>query len=238
MNNSMCACREKDKSPEKVFTHPAVTRFPHPVVVNNNPMTKEEKITAIEEHIREIMEILELDLDDDSLAETPQRIARMYVNEVFSGLDIEAFPDVNFVEDKCGFSEQSNMVCIKAGFTSFCEHHFVPMVGVAYVAYIPQGRLIGLSKVPRIVRYFSQRPQLQERLTAQIADSMSLLLNIEDVAVSTTAKHCCVSARGIEDEQSVTTSQVLRGQFFDDEARQREFLESIKNQDLRVLEED
>ena len=140
----------------------------------------------------------------------------------------ENFPEVTFVEDKCLRYSQNKMVLIKSGFVSFCEHHFVPMVGKAYVAYLPNKKLIGLSKIPRIVRYFSRRPQIQERLTAQIADSLSLLLDTEDVAVVTQATHYCVLARGVEDEQNHTTTQVLKGCFSSEEMWQRNLFDQIK----------
>lgn len=205
----------------------AITRFPSPVVAEKPAMSKEDKVTYIAERFREIMEVLGLDLNDDSLARTPERIAKMYVNEIFSGLDLEEFPPISFIEDQFQHNEKSSMVFTKVSFTSFCEHHFVPMHGVAYVAYIPNGKLIGLSKIPRIVRFFSRRPQVQERLTAQIADSLSILLDTDHVAVSMSAQHHCILARGIEDTESNTTTNVLRGDFDTDDMRRREFFEAI-----------
>lgn len=174
------------------------------------------------------MILLGLDPLDKSLARTPERIAKMYVDEVFSGLDPSAFPDVSFFEDDFNYSEQSSTVFSRTGFTSFCEHHFVPFVGVACVAFIPNGKLIGLSKIPRIVRYYSKRPQLQERLTAQIADTMALLLGTEDVAVCVQAKHLCVLARGVEDRLSLTVTQTLRGAFGSEAGAREEFLENVR----------
>lgn len=218
------------KSKKSQIPSPAVTYFPSPILKEKGIYPNEEKIRLIAERFREIMEILGLDLADDSLADTPQRIAKMYVQEVFAGLDEANFPSISFFKDEIRHEHQPNMVFIKVGFTSFCEHHFVPMTGFAYVAYIPKNKLIGISKIPRLVRFFSRRPQLQERLTAQIADSLALLLEIEDVAVSIHARHFCVMARGIQDENSQTITNVLRGLFSSDVKIRREFFEGINRQ--------
>lgn len=204
---------------------PAVTNFPSPVIPSN--LSKEEKIAYIAERFKQIMEVLGLDLSDDSLARTPQRIAKMYVNEIFSGLDTDTFPEINFFDDHFEHDGKSNTVFVKVSFCSFCEHHFVPMNGTVYVSYLPKGKLIGLSKIPRIVRFFAKRPQVQERLTAQIADSLSILCETEDVAVSISAEHYCVIARGIEDGDSHTITNCLRGEFDTNETMRREFFESI-----------
>lgn len=209
----------------KVIQQAAKTKYPSPILGNN--LTNEQKIEIIADRFKDIMEALGLDLDDDSMARTPQRIAKMYVNEIFSGLDFNQFPDVSFMEDKFQHETKSNMVLVKVNFCSFCEHHFVPMNGTAHVAYIPNGKLIGLSKIPRIVRFFAKRPQIQERLTAQIADSLSTILNTPDVAVSITAQHYCVIARGIEDEQGHTITNNLRGQFDSNIELRREFFEGV-----------
>jgi GTP cyclohydrolase IA len=205
----------------------AVTRFPTPIVENPPAMSEEEKIAYIAERFKDIMEVLGLDLNDDSLARTPYRVAKMYVREIFSGLDIKQFPQISFIEDRFEYQQRPNMVFVKVNFNSFCEHHFVPMNGTAFVAYIPNGKLIGLSKIPRIVRFFAFRPQVQERLTAQIADSLSTLLDTAHVAVSLTAQHYCIIARGIEDTESHTITNVLRGDFDTDETRRHEFFEAI-----------
>lgn len=205
----------------------AVTRYPTPLKAPLSPKSNEEKIAYIAEKFHDIMEVLGLDLTDHSLARTPQRVAKMYVNEIFSGLDLEQFPDITTVEDRYKHGEMSNIVFMKVNFTSFCEHHFVPMIGTAWVAYMPNGKLIGLSKIPRIVRFFARRPQLQERLTAQIADSLATVLDTEDVAVSIAAEHYCILARGIEDEDSHVITNVLRGQFETNTHIRREFFESI-----------
>lgn len=180
-----------------------------------NTLNNEEKIAIITDRMRDVLEALGLDLEDESLKKTPARIARMYVNEVFSGLDGDNFPKISFVPNKYQLEEHKGIIQIKASFTSFCEHHFVPMSGIAQVAYLPRKKLIGLSKIPRIVRHFAQRPQLQERLTAQIAECLSSLLETPDVAVVIKAQHHCVLTRGIEDGCSDTKTQVLLGDFQD-----------------------
>lgn len=210
---------------------PAVTHFPTPKTTKSNGLSEEEKIEIIAEHFKGIMETLELDLANDSLAKTPYRVAKMYVQEVFSGLNEEKFPEISFFEDQYQHELQTSMVFTKVGFTSFCEHHFVPMAGFAYIAYLPQDKIIGISKIPRLVRYFARRPQLQERLNAQIADSLAILLGTEDVAVSITARHHCVMARGIQDEKSHTITNVLRGKFHTHEIK-REFFEAVNRRDL------
>jgi GTP cyclohydrolase IA len=166
------------------------------------------------------MQILGLDLSENPLC------------EIFSGLDEENFPEISFFHDEFHHEHHANMVFVKVGFTSFCEHHFVPMTGFAYVAYLPEDKLIGLSKIVRIVRYFARRPQLQERLTAQIADSLAILLETDHVAVSINARHYCVLARGIQDEHSHTITNVLRGQFNANPDLRREFFEGINRRDL------
>lgn len=189
------------------------------------PLSRDEKVRMISDRYREIMEILGLDLEDDSLVGTPDRIARMFVDEIFTGLDPVTFPRISLFENKF----DAGMVTCKVEVTSFCEHHFVPMHGHAYIAYIPKDKVIGLSKIPRIVRYFSKRPQVQERLTVQIAESLAEILGIEDVAVWMNLKHYCVIARGVQDEQSHTVTQVLNGVFKTDPFKREEFFNSIKN---------
>lgn len=206
---------------------PSITRFPTPLNPKAKARTHKEKIDYIAIRFKEIMECLELDLKDDSLKDTPLRVAKMYVNEIFSGLDFGNFPDINFFEEQIHHEHRANTVLVKVSFTSFCEHHFVPFHGFAYVSYIPNKKLIGLSKIPRIVKYFARRPQLQERLTAQIADSLCILLDTENIAVSIVAEHFCMVARGVEDEQSHTITNVLRGEFDYNDQIRREFFEGI-----------
>lgn len=220
--------RKKNDAPS-----PAVTHFPSPLLKDKDGKSNEEKIHLIAEHFRGIMEILGLDLSDDSLTKTPERIAKMYVQEIFSGLDETNFPSVSFFKDEIHHEHKPNMVFIKVGFTSFCEHHFVPMMGFAYVAYLPADKLIGISKIPRIVRYFASRPQLQERLTAQIADSLAILLESDNIAISIHARHFCVMARGVQDENSEMITNVLRGEFNNDDRLRREFFEGISRENLK-----
>lgn len=188
----------------------AETHTPSPVIWPPRFRTKEERTAFIEGRFREIMEALDLDLSDHSLADTPRRVAEMYVYELFAGLDPEEFPDVTLFDHKGG---ESTISVEAIRFTSMCEHHFLPMHGEAVVRYIPKGKVIGLSKIHRIVDYFSRRPQLQERLTEQIADALSILLASDDVYVKLSARHECVCSRGVYDQQSEMTTCVARGKF-------------------------
>lgn len=199
----------------------ATTRFPSPILPTD--LSDKEKISKIAHHFTQIMQTLGLDLNDHSLTQTPERVAKMYVEEVFRGLDITQFPKISFFKEDISESDYKGVVVTKAHFISFCEHHFVPMVGIAFVGYIPNGQVIGLSKISRLVRYFAARPQLQERLSAQIADSLSILLDHEDVAVSIQAQHMCVISRGAKDEGGCTTSLYAKGQFQHDVEVRRDF---------------
>lgn len=203
------------------------TNYPNATTKLLESVSDEEKMTIIAEHFREIMITLGLDVEDESLAQTPNRIAKMYVKEIFSGLNPKNFPDISLVKDHDLPLHQSSIVFVSVSFISFCEHHFVPMKGTAYVAYRPRGKLIGLSKIPRIVRYFARRPQLQERMTAQIADCLSQILETDDVAVSITASHFCVLARGVHDQSSHTITNVLRGGFDENSEIRHEFFDAI-----------
>lgn len=184
-----------------------------------------EKIEIIERHFREIMLTLGLDLTDDSLKGTPKRVAKMYVQEVFSGLNPENKPKVALFENKYQYKEM--LVEKDIMLHSFCEHHFVPIIGKAHVAYISNGNVIGLSKINRIVQYYAKRPQVQERLTLQIANELKKVLKTEDVAILIDAKHMCVSMRGIEDVSSSTVTASYHGKFLE-EATKNEFLSIIK----------
>ncbi len=212
---------------EETVAKAMITAYPTPLKTIGDGLSKEEKIEKIASHFKEIMETLGLDMSDVSLARTPYRVAKMYVNEIFSGLDGTTFPKISFIADEFQHDAHSNIVFLKVNFHSFCEHHFVPMNGIAYIAYLPNGKLIGLSKIPRLVRFFSKRPQVQERLTAQIADSLVKLLGTENVAVSLSAEHFCVMARGVENENSRAITNVLRGGFDSDVNLRREFFEAI-----------
>lgn len=183
-----------------------------------------EKINKIESHFREIMETLGLDLTDDSLNGTPHRVAKMYVEEIFSGLSPANKPKIALFENKY----QYNQMLIEKDITFYsnCEHHFVPIIGKAHLAYISSGKVIGLSKLNRIVNYFAKRPQVQERLTMQIAKELQDILGTKDVAVLIDAKHLCVSSRGIKDNSSATVSSFYDGKFLEEKTRE-EFLNYI-----------
>ncbi|MEZ9566121.1 GTP cyclohydrolase I FolE [Vibrio artabrorum] len=191
-----------------------------------NQVSREEKKERIEHHMREILTLLELDLTDDSLEETPQRIAKMYVDEIFSGLDYANFPKITVIENKMGVREMVRVKDITV--TSTCEHHLVTIDGKAAVAYIPQGKIIGLSKINRIVRFFAQRPQVQERMTQQILVALQTLLETDDVAVTMDAVHYCVKSRGVMDATSETTTTALGGIFKSNPATRHEFLHGLR----------
>ncbi|UTV26515.1 GTP cyclohydrolase I FolE [Photobacterium atrarenae] len=189
-------------------------------------VSREEKKEQIEYHMREILGLLSLDLTDDSLMETPHRIAKMYVDEIFSGLDYANFPKITVIENKMNCDE---MVRVKdITLTSTCEHHLVTIDGKATVAYIPRGKIIGLSKINRIVRFFAQRPQVQERMTQQILVALQTLLESDDVAVTMDATHYCVKARGVMDATSATTTTALGGIFKRNPATRAEFLNGLR----------
>lgn len=173
-----------------------------------------DKIELISRHFQEIMNILGLDLTDDSLRGTPKRVAKMYVKEIFSGLDPRNKPVIALFENKYKYKEM--LVEKDITFYSNCEHHFVPIIGKAHVAYISNGKVIGLSKINRIVQYFAKRPQVQERLTVQIAEELKRVLQTEDVAVVIDAAHLCVSSRGVQDINSQTVTAHYSGKFSDD----------------------
>ncbi len=184
------------------------------------------KIERIEKHFREIMTILGLDLTDDSLKGTPHRVAKMYVKEVFSGLNPKNRPTARLFENKYNYDQM--LVEKDITFYSHCEHHFVPIYGKAHVAYFSSGKVIGLSKINRIVQYFSKRPQVQERLTVQIGKEMERVLHAEDVAVVIDANHMCVASRGVGDTNSKTGTAYFSGKFKDENIK-REFLNYINS---------
>ncbi len=185
---------------------------------------EEEKIRKIAEHFRKIMEALGLDLEDESLQGTPERVARMYVKDTFQGLHPNNKPDIKLFHNKFQYNEM--LVEKDITLFSFCEHHFVPILGKAHVGYISNGEVIGLSKINRLVQYFAKRPQVQERLTVQIADELKEVLGTEDVAVFIDATHMCVSLRGIEDANSSTVTSHYGGRFREHE-HQNAFLRII-----------
>jgi GTP cyclohydrolase I len=185
----------------------------------------ELKIELIEKHFREIMLILGLDLDDDSLRGTPRRVAKMYVKEIFSGLDPANKPALSLFDNSYHYKRM--LVEKNISFHSNCEHHFVPFHGRAHVAYVPNGKVIGLSKLNRIVRYYARRPQVQERLTVQVANELKQALGTEDVAVMIDAEHMCVSTRGVQDHSSSTVTAEYSGRFNDTAVRD-EFLRYVQ----------
>lgn len=188
-------------------------------------MDDDLKIELIEKHFREIMNIMGLDLEDDSLSGTPHRVAKMYVKEIFSGLNPANKPRVALFDNKY----QYDQMLVEKDITlySFCEHHFVPIIGRAHVAYISNGKVVGLSKINRIVQYFAKRPQVQERLTKQIVEELKTVLQTEDVAVIIEAEHLCVAARGVEDVNSKTVTVEYSGKFKDYKVRE-EFLSHVR----------
>lgn len=190
--------------------------------LKENGMTSEEKYERIKGYMTEIVDTLGLDLSDDSLAETPHRIAKMYVNEIFCGLDYENFPKIALIENKMGVEEMVKVSDISL--TSTCEHHFITIDGVAKVAYIPGNKIIGLSKINRIVRFFAQRPQVQERLTQQVLLALQALLETDNVAVTIDATHYCVKSRGVMDVNSTTQTTALGGIFKSNQRTRAEFL--------------
>jgi GTP cyclohydrolase I len=182
-----------------------------PMKANAFEISDEEKISKIEQHFKAIMETLGLDLEDDSLKGTPKRVAKMYVKEMFWGLNPEEKPVASRFLNK--FQYKQMLVEKDISFYTHCEHHFVPFFGKAHVAYIPNGKVIGLSKLNRIVEYFAKRPQVQERMTMQIAEELKKVLGTQNVAVIINAKHLCVASRGIRDNSSNTTTAEYCGEF-------------------------
>lgn len=178
-------------------------------------LTVSEQIRNIEHHFREIMIALSLDIDDDSLKDTPLRVAKMFVNEAFMGLNPLNEPSVTLFKNKFKY----NQVVLERDIPlySYCEHHFVPIIGKVHIAYISKGEVIGLSKLNRIAHYFSKRPQVQERLTIEIAEHLKAVLHIEDVAVIINAEHLCVASRGVTHIGCTTVTSSLHGQFLQPE---------------------
>jgi len=187
-------------------------------------LSDDEKMNLIEDKFRDIMNVLGLDLTDDSLRGTPHRVAKMFVKEIFSGLNPENKPNISVFENKFRYGEM--LVEKNINLNSTCEHHFLPIVGKAHVAYISSGEVIGLSKINRIVDYFARRPQVQERLTVQIANELKRILKTEDIAVVIDARHLCVSSRGIQDEGSSTITAEYGG-VFKNQNRKDEFLKYL-----------
>lgn len=199
-----------------------------PMVIGHN-LTPQEKVDHIEGLTDEMLRTLGLDLEDDSLAETPRRVAKMYVNEIFSGLRTDTFPKCTRIENKFVHGEE---FVSERNITLFsdCEHHLRPIIGVAHVAYIPRQYVLGLSKMNRIVHYFARRPQVQERLNEQIAHTLAMICDTPDVIVMIEAGHTCVSQRGVQDTNSTTATLTALGAFAERESHlRREFVASVTN---------
>ena len=209
---------------KKVHEHLMSVGVETPVI--DNGLSRKEKIDKIQSNFNEIAETLGLDLKDDSLIDTPKRVAKMYVNEIFWGLDYAAFPKVTVVDNKMQYNE----MVVERGISvqSYCEHHFVNIDGLATVAYIPNNKVLGLSKMNRVVEYFSRRPQIQERLTEQIYHALSFILETENVALTIDAKHFCVKSRGVEDTECSTVTSRLGGNFKAQPEVRAEFLALLK----------
>jgi len=192
----------------------------------NNGLSRPEKIAIIETKMTDILQALGMDLTDDSLIETPKRVAKMYVNEIFWGLDPDAFPKCTTIDNKMSYDE----MVIERNITIYsdCEHHLRTIIGTANVAYIPKAKVLGLSKIPRICEYFSRRMQVQERLTNQVYHALQFVLDTDDIAVSIAAAHTCVSQRGVEDSSADTVTNKLGGIFKSVPAARSEFFNSIK----------
>ncbi len=211
-------------SAEEIGNEHISTGIETPLLRDAFALSDEDKIKKIEAHFRIIMETMGLDLKDDSLKGTPERVAKMYIKEIFSGLNPANKPKIALFEN----SYQYNQMLVEKDITFYsnCEHHFVPIIGKAHVAYISNGKVIGLSKLNRIVQYFAKRPQVQERLTMQIARELQEVLQTKDVAVLLDAKHLCVSSRGVQDNNSVTVSSFYGGKFSEENTKQ-EFLKYV-----------
>lgn len=209
-------------SNEATLVHNALVNAGLETPMHGELLEHDIKMQKIEENVREIMTCLGLDLSDDSLYKTPYRVAKMYVDEIFSGLDYENFPQITLIDNKMHCDEMIKVKDITV--TSTCEHHFMVIDGVAKVAYMPKNKIIGLSKINRIVNFFARRPQVQERLTQQILVALQTLLDTKNVAVSIVATHYCVKARGIKDVSSSTQTTALGGLFKSSHLSRHEFL--------------
>ncbi|WP_018629939.1 GTP cyclohydrolase I FolE [Niabella aurantiaca] len=215
---------QKDLMQEIIDHEPEETLLNTPLRAGAFELTDQEKISEIEYHFARIMYALGLDLNDDSLSETPKRVAKMFVKEMFSGLNPANQPRISLFENKYRY----NRMLVEKDITlySCCEHHFVPIIGKAHVAYIPGTKVIGLSKINRLVQYYARRPQVQERLTIQIANGLKEVLQHNDVAVMVEADHLCVASRGIKDTHSSTVTVSYSGKFQNEHTR-AEFLSFV-----------
>ncbi|AQA18574.1 GTP cyclohydrolase I FolE [Halioglobus japonicus] len=214
--------READFSPEALAVREALIAHGLETPLVANGLSSEEQYKRLQQSFTDIMNVLGLDLRDDSLSETPHRMASMYLNDLFAGLDYGTFPKISSIENKMGVDEMVLIDDIEL--ISTCEHHFVTIDGFARVAYVPNERVIGLSKINRLVRFFARRPQVQERLTRQIQVALQTLLETDDVAVLVQATHYCVKSRGVMDASSSTRTQALGGVFRTNDNERRSFL--------------
>ena len=210
---------------EEIINDHVPTSIETPLRRDAFKLDDELKIELIEKNFKEIMHVLGLDLNDESLKDTPKRVAKMYVKEIFKGLNPENKPQPTIFENKFGFNEM--LVERDITLYSYCEHHFVPIIGKAHIAYFPKNHVIGLSKLNRIAQYYSKRPQVQERLTVQIANELKETLKTDDVAVIIDADHLCVASRGVNDTNSSTVTSSYNGKFMNENIR-KEFLSHIK----------
>jgi GTP cyclohydrolase I len=225
-SSELPATSDQELRPEALLVKTALLEHGLETPLIETGLTAAEKQAKLQKNFIEVLETLGLDLTDDSLCDTPRRIAKMYVNEIFSGLDYSNFPKLTVIENKMNVDEMVKVSNIDLAST--CEHHFITIDGTATVAYIPAGKVIGLSKINRMVRFFAQRPQVQERLNEQILVALQTLLETDNVAVSITATHFCVKARGVMDANSETTTTSLGGAFKSNPETRREFLSGLR----------
>jgi GTP cyclohydrolase I len=219
-------CEHKhDEITDEIGDNHVTTSYENPIREDAFDMSDQDKIDKIEGHVHEIMQTLGMDMTDDSLMGTPKRVAKMYVNEIFGGLSPQKKPKASTFENNYKYGE----MLVEKNITvySTCEHHLLPIIGRAHVAYISSGRVVGLSKMNRIVHYYAKRPQVQERLTMQIVKELQKALDTEDVACIIDAKHLCVNSRGINDIESSTVTSEFGGKF-KDETMRKELLNYIK----------
>jgi len=224
INNLKTAMAGFDEIVDQIGDNHAFYNTETPIRKNAFDMDAHEKISIISRHFKSIMETLGLDLQDDSLKGTPKRVAKMFVNELFYGLDPKNKPAITLFEN--AYKYRGMVVEKNINLHSYCEHHFVPIIGKAHVAYIPGDKVVGLSKLNRIVQYYAKRPQVQERLTNQIAEELKMMLGTNDVAVVIDSAHMCISMRGVQDQESTTFTSYFSGRF-QESGLKNEFLSYI-----------
>lgn len=224
-SESCCDHKLDQESIDQMGDMHVATSWDTPMRKDAFELSDEEKMRKISGHFREIMHTMGLDLQDDSLAGTPNRVAKMYIKEIYRGLNPANKPEMRLFENPYDYDEM--LVEKDITFYSTCEHHFVPIYGKAHVAYIPKGKVVGLSKINRMVQYYASRPQVQERLTIQIAKELSIALNTPDIAVVIDADHLCVASRGVGDTNSRTITSKFMGAFQNDSSR-AQFMQFIQ----------